>query len=145
MVRTARERDVPLKNPETCPHLNKDHRGLTKKALRTYCKDCCTVIDAALRDLTQEVARELEISPEERELLERVPNYSQASKTQVIQATQLMLENARNLDDGSFSVREIMNMFLDCVDASRAQVPIAFVQTHVENEDSESEEENSRL
>ena len=112
--------DVPMRSPETCPHLNTNRRGSTKRMLRTYCKDCCTVIDAAPRDLAQEVARELEASPEERELLNRVPNNSQVSKTQVIQATQLMLENARNLDDGSFSVREIMNMFLDCVDASRA-------------------------
>ena len=56
-----------------------------------------------------------------------------------------MLENVRNLDDGSFNVREIMNMFLDCVDASKSQTLIAFVQTRVDNEDSESEEENSRL
>ena len=64
-----RERDVPMRSPETCPHLNTDHRGSTKKMLRTYCKDCCTVIDIAPRDLAQEVAREQEMSPEERELL----------------------------------------------------------------------------
>ena len=57
------------------------------------------------------------MSPGERELLERIPNYSEVTKTQVTQATQLMLENVRNLDDGSFSAREVLNMFLDCIDA----------------------------
>ena len=134
--------DEPMQNSATCPHRNTDHRGSTKDLMRTFCKDCNSYIDAAPREvaLAAARAREQAVTPEERELLNRVPNNHQITRAQIVEANRLMQDNTSRIEEGSFNVQDIVNMYIDCVDAAKAQAPTAFVQTHVDEESDEEKD-----
>ena len=71
------ERDIPIEDPEICPHVRVDHRGSSKTQLRTYRKYCGTVIDIADRNAAREIEAETRVptmTMEEAALLERVIN-----------------------------------------------------------------------
>ena len=111
---------------------NVDHRGSTKNVRRTFCKDCQTYIDVIAQDLAKEQDEEERLriqhmTLEETALMERVTDHSTITKEPVIKATELMMAQARHLEEGSYSMTTIGNMFIDCCDRCASFVPTAMM------------------
>ena len=53
---TTRRDMVPLMTPENCPHDDTDFRGSSKSTHRTFCKKCCTFIEAPMQIRKERVA-----------------------------------------------------------------------------------------
>ena len=117
------ERDIPVEDPDTCPHLRVDHRGSSKGQLRTYCKDCGTVIDIADRSAAREVeaeARNPTMTIEEAALLERVINGDNVFKHEILHALNTMTEAVGSLNQGEeYSLKSVADAFLDHIDRAR--------------------------
>ena len=119
----SEERDIPTEDPDICPHLRVDHRGSSKGQLRTYCKDCGTVIDIADRSAAREVeaeARNPTMTIEEAALLERVINGDNVFKHEILHALNTMTEAVGSLNQGEeYSLKSVADAFLDHIDRAR--------------------------
>jgi hypothetical protein len=117
------ERDLPTEDPDICPHLRVDHRGSSKGQLRTYCKDCGTVIDIADRGAAREVeaeARNPTMTVEEAALLERVINGESVYKPEILHALNAMTEAVGTLNQNEeYSLKSVADAFLDHMDRAR--------------------------
>jgi hypothetical protein len=117
------ERDTPIEDPEFCAHLRTDHRGSSKAQLRTFCKDCGTVIDIADRSVAKEVeaeARTPTMTIEEAALLERVINGGNVYKHEILHALNTMTEAVGSLNQGEeYSLKSVSDAFLDHLDRAR--------------------------
>ena len=122
-VSWSEERDIPTEDPDICPHLRVDHRGSSKGQLRTYCKDCGTVIDIADRGAAREVeaeARNPTMTVEEAALLERVINGEHVFKHEILHALNTMTEAVGSLNQGEeYSLKSVADAFLDHIDRAR--------------------------
>ena len=61
--------------------------------------------------VARERDQQLEVTPEERALLDRVPDHSRATNAQAARAEEIMLEEARRLDEGEYSLFSLSNLF----------------------------------
>jgi hypothetical protein len=110
------EREKGTEDPEQCRHLHTDHRGSTKLIRRTFCKDCSTYIDATSKELDNELEYTVVPSEEEQNLISKFADHSKISKQGLINTAQLLLSEAKKVEEGEYSMIAAGNLFIDCAD-----------------------------
>ncbi len=119
---TQEERYQVTKDPATCKHENVDHRGSNRHVRKTYCKDCGTTIDIVDQDLhkqMQQIKQKFaEADLEDTTLLQRVMGETVLDNLTVIAASELMLTSVRRMQAGDYNLKDIISMFVDCIDRS---------------------------
>ena len=113
------ERNVPTTVPGQCMHRRTDHRGSNKQIRKTFCLDCGTYIDSVTQGLAKSILEDsnaVQISNEEKWLLDRVGEHNTIARDQIVAAAEMMLVEARQLEAGNYTLVSIGNMFIDCAD-----------------------------